>query len=638
MCTEAHHARLRHLAESIDNTARKAQLALSLMFIMAFYLAFIIYSSTDENFLFSPSIEWPQVDVKFPIAESYFVAPIIFLYLHAQLLLALSVLARKRRRFDSFAARGSLPRGEYGDWLSAFSAVQSTMSVFGAQHVSARVLARMLKWIGVEAAPLLLLVFFDMSFVRYQSSSITWSHHFIVCTDLVLVACFNWRIFERRTWVWPSWSATIVEWWRAFIIVLCFFLVVYGHAPRFDLETMASYRFSMWRSDYEQLLEEEKRDEMDTFHIVLFSEENAKEADIGRGSLNPFDAVVCRLWDWDIGCRYLHVGRDSDEPFGIQGMDLSGRSLRYVRILPARFEDVELRDAELSGADLEGAVLLGNVDFTGAQLRGANLSEIRNGVPDDNRTWEGEKTSGEVIFERAQLAEADFSGAWLRGADFRLSKAREAIFRKAELQRAIFVGAGLQGANLRMAQLQEADLFGARLGGADLRGANLREAYLRGADLRRADLRGAQLRGADFTGSQLEKVHLGGAQLQGAILEGARLQCPNIDDAPICGGDALGAELQCAGLFGARLEDADLRWMDLRWADLREADLMAADLRGADLRGAQLRNADLRGAWLQEVHLGGAQLQGAILGGARLQCPSVDDAQICGGGADCGAR
>lgn len=71
-----------------------------------------------------------------------------------------------------------------------------------------------------------------------------------------------------------------------------------------------------------------------------------------------------------------------------------------------------------------------------------------------------------------------------------------------------------------------ANLWNADLSGADLRGADLRGACLWGADLRFtnlgcADLRYAILEGADFRYAILE-----GANLRGAILEGAKIDFP----------------------------------------------------------------------------------------------------------------
>ncbi len=71
-------------------------------------------------------------------------------------------------------------------------------------------------------------------------------------------------------------------------------------------------------------------------------------------------------------------------------------------------------------------------------------------------------------------------------------------------------------------------------------------------------------------------------------------------------------------LWGADLEETDLRGAKLRDADLEEADLSDADLREADLNGAKLRGANLQGANLEQAYLMGADLKSTDLESANL--------------------
>ena len=82
---------------------------------------------------------------------------------------------------------------------------------------------------------------------------------------------------------------------------------------------------------------------------------------------------------------------------------------------------------------------------------------------------------------RANLCDADLSGADLRCANLS--------------------DADLRDADLRCANLSNADLFG-----ANLRGANLSDANLRNADLRNADLRNADLCRADLCGASIDQM------------------------------------------------------------------------------------------------------------------------------------
>ena len=74
-----------------------------------------------------------------------------------------------------------------------------------------------------------------------------------------------------------------------------------------------------------------------------------------------------------------------------------------------------------------------------------------------------------------------------------------------------------------------ANLCDADLSGADLRCANLRNADLRNADLRCANLRNADLRNADLRCANLSNADLFGANLRGANLRNADLFGASID-------------------------------------------------------------------------------------------------------------
>ena len=72
----------------------------------------------------------------------------------------------------------------------------------------------------------------------------------------------------------------------------------------------------------------------------------------------------------------------------------------------------------------------------------------------------------------------------------------------------------LNGEGGSRANLRDADLSG-----ADLSGANLRDADLRGANLSCANLRGADLRGANLSGANLSCANLSNANLSGASMD-----------------------------------------------------------------------------------------------------------------------
>jgi len=115
---------------------------------------------------------------------------------------------------------------------------------------------------------------------------------------------------------------------------------------------------------------------------------------------------------------------------------------------------------------------------------------------------------------------------------------------------------------------KRADLSDANLSGANLSDTNLRYANLSNADLRYADLSGANLSDANLRYADLRYANLSNADLRYADLSGA-----NLSDANLRYADLSGANLSDANLKYANLSDADLRYANLRYADLRYADL-----------------------------------------------------------------
>jgi hypothetical protein len=111
-----------------------------------------------------------------------------------------------------------------------------------------------------------------------------------------------------------------------------------------------------------------------------------------------------------------------------------------------------------------------------------------NKIVEDHKLWLGDKTKG----KRADLRDANLSGA------------------------------DLLGVNLRNADLRDANLNGADLIGANLRGADLRDANLNGADLSNANLKGANLRNADLRDANLYAANLSNANLSNTNLSNTK--------------------------------------------------------------------------------------------------------------------
>lgn len=531
---EDHRERLRVLADSINESARMARATLSLYLFVALYLALTLLSSSDENMLRNGQVELPQFAAGITILQSYVVGPLVFLYLHGQALLLLTVIARKVSTFEA-ALEEVIPytaenvharRKECRDWLSAFALIQALQRDPGASN-----LARVLSWLATDAVPLALLFAIDLSFVRYQSSTVTLSHHIIFFLDLLLVVWFNQRAFDQGEARTP---ARIGIWTRR-LLASGMMLMLFSAYPPNGTED----RHQIWRDG--------------TSYTIS----------------NLLDAGPCR-W-WAVACRYLDVSNfgnltttpDADDlRASLPRIERLGRSPQHHGV-KLRLVGRKLRFAKFRSARLPG------IDFREAELQGADFREAR---------------LQETILRDAMLQGADLQDAALQGADLRGAGLQRANLFSANLQKADLRGAHMQRASMEFAKLQGADLSGAELRRARLEHSELQGAVLRDARLHSANLEFAKLQSATFVNARLQGVHLRSAEMQDAYLRGAVLQGAYLGSAQL-----QGAILPSANLQGAILRDAQLQGADLSGALLHGADLLRARLDGVNLRKARLQ-------------------------------------------------
>ncbi len=134
----------------------------------------------------------------------------------------------------------------------------------------------------------------------------------------------------------------------------------------------------------------------------------------------------------------------------------------------------------------------------------------------DQATYD--KIYARANFNYADLREANFSEAYLRGAKLAHSSFSNANFNYADLQ-----GADLSNAWLEKAIFRNTAMDGVNLSNANLRESRMEHISLKDGDLSNADLREIYLEG-DFSGTNLEGVKMQNASLVDVNLEGCYFQ------------------------------------------------------------------------------------------------------------------
>ncbi len=527
----------RHSPRSLLNAINRASATarngwLALLALMA-WLALALAGVSAADLLLDAPVTLPLLGVEISLASFFLFAPLLLIFVHVGVLLQHVMLARKISVLEEQIAEG--PDEEIHPLRNELHAYLFTQMMAGPPRslLFTFTLDAML-WLSLSALPVLLLLFFQASFLPVHDVAMTWLHRLFVLFDVGVLLMIG--LFLRAPDVGLVRALTQAFWRRplrtlsggAGAVLVLFFSVVVLTIPgeRMERLVLAVLPNHLLRDlptagpgaasaradgDYGRR----------AFVLTAILLEDAADGDGGHG-----------LWSAGGLRRNLRV-TDHDLTAGGGDAGLSGggvrRSLRGRDLRFARLDRSNLRGVDFSGADL-----------TGASLREANLSRARFSCLNRKGVASGETPT---LSACASLAQAVLVGADLSHAE-------------------------LRGANLRQADLGEAKLVGADLYRARLVGARLAMADLRGASLRRADLRGADLSWAKLAGA-----NIGGARLQAASLKGA---------------DLTGASLALSALQGADLSDAILNGSDLHKAHLFAADLSRVGGAAVNLRGASV--------------------------------------------------
>jgi uncharacterized protein YjbI with pentapeptide repeats len=475
---------------------------LSYLFVL-FYLAIAAGAVTHADLFLENPVKLPFLNVELPLLAFFFLAPILFLFVHAYTLVHLVFLTDKAKRFDqalstqigddSGAAkdaddpriaaiagvRGQLPSNIFIQFLAGPR--DRRAGSFGW-------LLRLIAWSTLAVAPILLLLLFQLQFLPFHNSWITWTHRLALVADLVLIWWLWRKILSGRDAVT---SRPLAVWvWRGIgaLLTVCTFLFSWGLAT-FPGEWQEGH-LPEWRVFPARELSGKPYKE--SLHDWVF---NTQVDATTRRRWLPFSSTLV-LTGFNI-----YEGLNIDDPEKAKWRDFVFRA---------------------RGRDLKGAIFdfasLPKVDFEGAQFQDASLSEAH--------------LEGSTL-EHAQLQVAYLSSAHLQGVSLRNAQLQGAWLAFAQLQGASLIGAELQGASLDVAQLQGASLDVAQLQGASLKWAQLQGASLDSAKLQGASLEQAQLQGASLSGADLLAANLSGALLwRSGSGSGADVAAISLADSP----------------------------------------------------------------------------------------------------------
>jgi uncharacterized protein YjbI with pentapeptide repeats len=506
---------LEAIKKAVDDAASVGGgLWLSYPFVL-FYLGVAAGAVTHADLFLENPVKLPFLNIELPLLAFFFLAPILFIIVHAYTLVHLVFLTDKAKRFHQAlhdpersvdaAARQNLqwqlPSNIFIQFLAGPSDVRD--SAFG-------YLLRAIAWVTLVVAPILLLLMMQIQFLPFHSGFIAWTQRGALLADLVLI-WWLWRKILSGRMPGPYLGPRLL--WATAGVAF----------------TLAMFLFSWMVATFPG----EWQDNLPNQRVFWFP---FPKPDRDLGTLNRLvfqsdvDETTRRRW-LPLSNTLVLTGFNIYEGLGIDDPE---KTKWHDFVFRARGRD--LRNAIFDLASLP------KVDFTGAELQGASLYRAR--------------------LQGALLDEAQLQGALLLETQLQGASLNDARLQSASLDEAQLQGASLMNANLRGTSLAGTQLEGASLYGAQLQGASLAHAQLQGASLFQTQLQGASLVNANLRGATLVA-----AQLQGAWLQGAALEVTDLSDAYLWrtnGATTLKGDV--AKVVAVRLPSAPNTWLPL-WKD-----------------------------------------------------------------------
>jgi uncharacterized protein YjbI with pentapeptide repeats len=442
-----------------DASLRTTALWVSFMTFAA-YLIVAVGSVNHLKLFQETAIKLPILAAELPLVAFFAIAPFFLLLFHFYLLLNLVALSRRISTYNRVLikdVKGEDDRNLLRSRLDTFLVVQ-LLSRPPQERKSLNIrLLNIVVWITLVGVPILLLLQFQLTFLPYHNSGVTWIHRFLIGADLILIWFFWFAIYRRGKLHFPRLRRHLVALgFSAFVIFISIIVVSY---PGERLARIVSVPIPM----------------------------------------------VCWKKSVPISDCFLR---------GPVNM-VTGRPQRYffnVLVLP----DQTLTDPEkakagqittaLRGRDLAGAILVRSdirlVDFTGTKLDGARLDRARA-----SGAIFGCDHTGDPLPKNADWPDHGCSS--LRGASLLGANLSGAHFSGARMEGSVLIDANLSGANLRNVHLGDAILTNANLTAANMRSTQLQNAYLYQTNFSGATLDESELGGALLEKSQFQFASVG---------------------------------------------------------------------------------------------------------------------------------
>ena len=178
------HETAAQMLESLNAAARRAQNSWLFFLGVTAFLFITVSSVTHATLLLDIPVRLPLFQVEMRVYSFFMVAPTLYLLIHIGVLIQHRLLREKARAFEK-VLRGT----ENESWLRNHLSIYAYLQHLSGPHqrgALAHVIG-LLSWLTLVAIPLLLLAYFQASFLPYHSETVTWANRLIITADVLAI-------------------------------------------------------------------------------------------------------------------------------------------------------------------------------------------------------------------------------------------------------------------------------------------------------------------------------------------------------------------------------------------------------------------------------------------------------------------
>ena len=481
------------LEKAVNDSAVRVSAIWVTYLVFGLYLAIAVGNVTPRQLLIAQSVTLPVLNIALPLVGFFFLAPLLFVVLHAYVLLQLVLLARTASVYGEAIDRHFPIESDRERVRQRLANTLFAQLFAGSRREREGVLGALITiiaWLALVVGPFLLLFFFDIKFLTFHSNTATWCHRTLIAVDLLAVLLlWNAALNPRQ----DINLVNVARARRSLLLVVAIVLSVttiftfptefhagwtriaaarnakgFGYSARPTVCDSTSVLFLVLPShfdrlslDGEQFVDQERLEKIESRNKGRSAFVGERSLDLSGRNLSCSNLRGSDLRRADLSDAIL-VGTHLDNA-NLQGVELDHANLQGATLINAKLQEADLDNAQVQGADLDGAQLH-RASLKGTQFQGSILRVVH--------------------FDSADISGAQFQGAALDGA----------WFQGVALYHSAFQGASLIGARLQAALIKDVQLQGAVLDNAGLQGA-----FFQSSDVRGALFRNARLQGVTFT-------------------------------------------------------------------------------------------------------------------------------------------